>query len=103
MAFSVTPTSGAGPYTITAAFANKDSFNYSKYALTFSFSDGVGSCPSAGVATVLVAGGVSLLENGSFVHPLDVASGSCRTYTVRIRDLETESLVQAMNATVNNV
>lgn len=103
MAFAVTPTSGAGPYTLTADITNKDSFNYNRYALTLSFTDAVGSCPASGVATVLVSGAVNLLESGSFAHPLVVATGSCRTYTLRVRDLVTGSIVQFMNVTVNNV
>lgn len=86
MAFDVTPTSGAAPYTLTASFANEESFSLG-YALRFTASDDiVGTCPSPNSATSVFPSVASLLlESGSAVRSDSVPQGACRVYKLEVR------------------
>ena len=104
MAFDVTPTSGAGPYTATAIINDAyliDGVNY--YAeLRTSISEGV--CPTQGQASPVDQAIVNqLIMDGSAVLTNLVADGSCRAYSFRLRRVDDDVVVSSSTAFVDNV
>lgn len=104
MAFTVTPTSGSAPYVLSATFGNKDSIDNVDYALELRTSVLVGSC-FVGVATgnPIAGAASSLLNTGVSSVTGSVPAGSCRTYSLIIRDLSNNSILASQNVNVNNV
>lgn len=105
MAFSVTPTSGAGPYTLTAVIENNMNVNGVDYVATASSSDQVGSCPVEGIQNALSPTSVNtLVQNGVVVSGAPtVASGSCRTYTLNITRVADGVVISSSSTSVDNV
>lgn len=104
MAFDVTPTSGAGPYTFTASYADRLGIDLGLYAVMFTSSSSVGSCPTGGIggSPDLVTAS-ALYNTGTAVTIADVPSGSCRRYSTYIRRLSDNAIVSQMSAFVDNV
>lgn len=103
MAFDVTPTSGDSPYVLTAVLGNKEEINGIYYSLELYTSNQVGSC-FLGVASGAVAPSwaQSLLNNGAYTVNTSVNVGSCRTYTLIIRDLTTNDVLDSKNVYIDN-
>lgn len=104
MAFSVTPSSGAAPYTLTASFTNSKSVTGSTYIGELRGSSSSTGCPAAGTGMVNdVVGVAELLANGVYVSPVpSIGENSCRTFTFYIKDANGVVVSQA-SANVNNL
>ena len=104
MAFSVTPTSGTAPYTLTATFAETLGFDTGDYLLRVYSQTLVGSCPSTaypgGSQSVPIA--TSLLATGSAESSTSVPDGSCRVFTAGVFTNAGE-LVSESSITVSNL
>lgn len=104
MAFTVTPTSGAGPYVFTAVFAAKESLFTDRYGLEVRPRTSVGSCPAPAVSgTQAPSAEVNLLNTNSYTAPNPIAVGSCLVSTVVIRDLATGLVISQASAQVSNL
>lgn len=103
MAFTVTPTSGAAPYTFEATFFNKMRINTGRYTLFLRSTDMVGSCPPMGNSTNLAAGASQLLANGILISNANVSNGSCRTFTLSITDNVDSSVISSATISISNV
>lgn len=103
MAFSVTPTSGDAPYTFTAQISDAVNIDGGRYTLLFQSTTAVGSCPPLGSSTNVPGGVDALLATGQSTDTVDVPAGSCRTYTLRIRDNELGTYISSENVQVSNV
>lgn len=103
MAFSVTPTSGEAPYTFTAEFNNQKLIDGVRYILQFRYSEGVGLCPSLGISNNIFVGIAPLLETGSYVTNAVIPIGSCRAYTLSIKDNVNNVTYNNVTVTVDNV
>jgi hypothetical protein len=85
VAFSVTPTSGAGPFTYTSEIDNKEAFESGYYRLEFAGSTATGNCTSNPVGGSLVPdAALSLLNTDTWVRTAFVAPGTCNTAVLRI-------------------
>ena len=103
MAFSVSPTSGAGPYTVSADFLNAVEIDGIRYQLEFRQQLLSGSC-FTDVATsqnnqVVVD---SLLSTGSYILQTPVSAGACRTLSLIIRDVLKNVIIDYQNVYVDN-
>ena len=103
MAFAVTPTSGAAPYLLTASFAEQHLINGMVYVLRVRSSTEVGVCPLVGFTLNPTFWATNLLENGSQSVLNNVPSGSCRTTTLQIVELSSNTIVSQMSVNVSNV
>ena len=104
MAFTVTPTSGAGPYVFTAQFANKDNLFYDLYVLEVRPRTAVGSCPAPATSGTQAPGAESLLlSSDSYTTVPSVDAGSCLVSTVVIRNTVTGDIVDQASASVDNI
>lgn len=105
MAFTVTPTSGAGPYLYEAEFANKENINGSLYTIHFYSATTEGSCPSprfSGVDQTNIA--QALVNDGTYLQSgSNVASGSCRVVNLVIRTANTGDVVVNSTVSINNL
>ena len=104
MAFTVSPTSGVGPYVLHASFENKVNIDGVHYVLEVRSTTqrdeclvGVSDSPIA-VNTVL-----SLLSTGSSEMTTNVATEFCRTTSLIIRNVETGDIVDSSNVYVDNL
>ena len=105
MAFTVTPTSGAAPYSLSAIVDNKENIDGISYVASVWTSVATGTCPLTGTATpvnvVLVD---QLINSGTVILPyVSVDPGTCRTFTLRIMRAKTNVVIASSNATVDNV
>lgn len=103
MAFDVTPTSGYGPYVFTASFANSELIDNVLYSLSFVSSVAVGSCPEHGTSTPSPQAANALLENGVYENPATTSSGSCRAFTLTIRNISSGNVVSTRTLQVSNI
>ena len=103
MAFDVTPTSGDSPYDFTATFDSRVSLDHDRYSLSLQSSEAEGSCPALGTSVSLGNGATSLLETGAYSTLNSVPAGSCRTYTLRIRDHVTNTYTSVASVQVTNI
>lgn len=104
MAFTVTPTAGAGPYTFTAAFENKESLNADLYSLEIRPRTNVGSCPAPATSGTRASGAESqVLQFDSYTTTNEVPAGSCLVSTIVIRNTITDEIVSQASASVNNL
>lgn len=100
MAFEVTPTSGSTPYTFTASFSNKESFN-NGYALRFALGiASAGVCPLPESATAFVgSASEALLDTGVYIRSTgSVPAGSCNVYRLDVLNnlgavIDTQSVI----------
>lgn len=101
MAFSVTPTSGASPYTLTIDFANKDLIDGVRFGFQVRSATRSGACevpdnpPSVPV-------GNTLFKNGIYVNDVDVPAGSCRVWKAEIVNLDTSEIISTQSVSVDN-
>lgn len=105
MAFAVTPTSGDGPYTVTATVANSENIDGVNYYATVGTDVGVGSCPLEGSSNLWEQFSVDLLLNTgtrTTSYP-NVPAGSCRTLSLRIMRVYDNSVVAVSSASIDNV
>lgn len=104
MAFTVSPTSGAAPYVLTADISDKESLFWDRYALELRTRSSSGSC-----ATPIMTSppnnviGAALLESGTSTLVADVPIGSCQVFSLVIRDLETDLIISQEVAQVSNL
>ena len=103
MAFSVTPTSGAQPYTFEADLENKAKIDNDRYVMTLRSTTTVGSCPAVGAGTNLQTGVDELIANGVYVNTQSVPDGSCRTTTLQISDNFLGVVVSSKSVNISNV
>ena len=105
MAFSVTPTSGVGPFVLSANIANSAFIDNINYRASIVSDQAIGSCPALNAGAVLPPSVVNtLIAEGSVVlADLVIPSGSCRSYTLRLFTVEGAVLLQSSYATINNV
>ena len=104
MAFSVTPTSGAGPYVFTAEFTNKESLFSNQYQLEVRPRTGEGSCPAPATSGQRASGAeANLLNSSSYTSVATIPEGSCMTSTVVIRDLDTGTVISQETAQIDNL
>ena len=104
MAFDVTPTSGEGPYTFTASYANKLGFDLGLYVTEFRTATNAGSCPlSNAVTTNTQPPADELLATGVTISSANVPSGSCRRYVNLIRRVSDGVVVSQMFVNIDNV
>lgn len=104
MAFQVTPTSGAGPFTYTAQLANTLGLDVGLYVAEVRALTSVGACPS----DVLSAPNNenfanALVNNGTNVSSIEVPSGSCRRTTFLLRRLSDNEIVSQLSVNIDNV
>lgn len=104
MAFTVTPTSGAGPYVFTAEFTDKASLFTDRYELEVRPRTGVGSCPSP-VSTGTRAPGAEaqLLSTDSYTSAANIDIGSCMVSTIVIREIASGLIISQASAQVSNL
>lgn len=104
MAFTVTPTSGDAPYLLEAVFSNSVLIDNVNFSLSVKYTSSVGSCPAEGSNQELAPSQIqSLLNNGSFNHFSAVSAGSCRTYTLTIKNIASDDVVDSYSVSVDNV
>lgn len=105
MAFTVTPTSGAQPYFLSADVTGVSVINGIYYTASVRSGTGAGSCPAEGLVSPLPPERVNPIINGI---PTDsgsssVPAGSCRVFTLTIRRVSDNVVVATSNATVSNL
>lgn len=101
---SVVPTSGEAPYLLTASFTEIAFINNVLYRLEVRISQDTAACPpftSSGSRSVPIE--TALLSTGEFVITNNVVAGSCRTYSVLIRNLITDTIVSQSSVSVSNI
>lgn len=105
MAFTVSPTSGAAPYTLSATVSDFVNVNGVDYVASVEGSSGVGSCPAMGVGSPLDPALVESLISGNSVELVigTIPTGSCRTYTLRITRVSDGVVIASSNVSVNNL
>lgn len=103
MAFDVTPADGAGPYNFTATIASAMFIDNEEYSISLRSSEAVGSCPAQGTSTPSAAGAAALLTNGVFVTTASVPIGSCRSYTLSIRDIVNDTVISSETVQISNI
>lgn len=104
MAFSVTPTSGDAPYTLSASFVDTTYIDGVNYRVRVQSSVSVGSCPSIGTSEPLGVSQVNqLVVSGSTITNPVVPAGSCRTFTLDILRLSDNSVVDSSSVSVDNI
>lgn len=83
--FTVEPTSGTAPYTLSAVFSNKDYLNDVDYSLKSFVFTSLGICPVAsGIVNNYQPIAVSILAIGYWVESDTVSVGDCRGYKLQI-------------------
>lgn len=104
MAFTVTPTSGASPYTFEAQFSNAINIDGIHFSLEFLRAQVSGACPTDANTYVPVAGAASaLLATGTFVAVSSAPVGSCQGSRLIIRNMSTGAIVSQEEVFINNV
>lgn len=102
MALSVTPTSGASPYTFTIEFYEKQLIDGVRYGLEARTVNAAGRCeipdsePNVPIANALLA-------DDSYIRNSDVNEGNCFTLKVDIVNLDTSEVVSTRSVNVDNV
>lgn len=102
MAFSVTPTSGAGPYILSLDLANKVLIDGVFYGLVVSFAEESGVCPSSGFMTTTTVRN-ALLSSGTYTRTGDIEPGICGVYKVDVVDLSTSVIISTASVSIDNV
>lgn len=103
MAFSVTPTSGVGPYTLTATFLNKNSIGGLTYGLEVRSTVLQGEC-FVGVSEGNNSANLvnSIIETGTGTISTNVANTYCRVTSLIIRNKVTGDVVDYENIIIDN-
>lgn len=102
MALQVTPTSGAGPYTLTLDLAHKSLVEGVRYKIEARLGTNVGACvvPGGENNSSLAA---QLLNIGSYTRNTDVPVGSCASYKIDIVDMKTSEIISTQSVSIDNV
>ena len=105
MAFTVAPTSGEPPFTLSAEVSNVEYVDGVNYVASVAFSILSGVCPTQGATVPFSQEDVKSLLDGQDVirGTTPVATGSCRTYTMQIRRVSDGAVVATSNATIDNI
>ena len=104
MAFSVSPTSGSAPYVLEADFENRLGFDTGTYGLFVYATTTAGSCPPlVTTGTNIDAAATALLDVGSYSTTTTVPAGSCRTFSLVIKNLATSDVVGSSIVSVSNL
>lgn len=105
MAFTVTPTSGDAPYSLSATVDNSVNVDGVNYVASVTTEHAMGSCPLSGAGTPLTPTIVNSLINGETVvsGAPTVTAGRCRTYTLAITRLSDNVVVDSADAFVDNI
>lgn len=102
MAFTVTPTSGAQPYTFLANISNKIWFNHG-YTLVFSNASANNTCPAPSAEKTpdsSISG--ALLANSVYIENSTVPTGTCSRFWLQIFNSLGEE-VEVKSVTVSNL
>ena len=98
------PNSGSAPYTLTASFDNVDMLSSGDYTLSLTSGVSASFCPSFSTGGVnfpdLVA---SLIATGSAVYNTSVPVGSCRSFNLFIRSVDSNEVVSPSHLVVDNM
>ena len=104
MAFTVTPTSGASPYTLSASFDTTKYIDGVNYVASLRTSASEGSCPSIGEESPLTPTQLEvLLTTGSVVTNVGVSPGFCRAFTLTISQVSDSIVVDTSTVFVDNI
>lgn len=102
MALSVTPTSGAGPYTFTIDLYDGQLIDGVRFGLEARTVNAAGRCEIPdGANNVPVAN--ALLDTGIYVRSSEVSEGNCFTLKVDVVDLATSEVISTKTANIDNV
>ena len=105
MAFNVAPTSGDGPYIVTASISNSVVIDGVNFYADVRTSISENNCPLNGSADPWSAFNVDNLVNGGSVttsYP-NVPAGSCRAISLRIMRVSDDSVVDIATVFIDNV
>lgn len=103
MAFDVTPTSGAGPYTFSAVISDPANIDGIRYSLEFYNAAATGSCPSPLSGSMNAQAATDILNNGFWIRPQTVPSGDCRASMLLVRDLLTNTVISSVTINIDNI
>lgn len=104
VAFTVTPTSGEGPYTLSANISDSQYVDGVVFAAAIRYTSTVGSCPQTGSGVRLdPSQEAALVHTGSTISDVPVPSGSCRAYTLRISRVSDGAVVAISTVHVDNI
>lgn len=104
MAFAVTPTSGAGPYTLSADIDDITYIDGVHYTASVMSSILLGSCPVVGDETPLTPQQLDdIISHGNASTNVGVASGYCRTFTLALSRVSDNVVVASSSVSVDNV
>ena len=106
MAFDITPTSGAAPYTLSAIIANSENIDSVNFVASVRTSQTVGVCPETATGAQLSEAQINdLIANGSTTVGVStsVPEGSCRAFTLRITKVSNDSVIALSTVHVDNV
>lgn len=104
MAFDVTPTSGAGPYTFTASYVDTLGIELGLYVTEFRSTTAAGLCPGPeSSGTNSPASALDLLNTGTVVLTSSVPAGSCRRFVNLVRRVSDNVIVSEMDVYVDNI
>lgn len=103
MAFTVTPTSGEGPYVLDALISNREMIDDVNYGLRVMRSNAETPCPV--VATGVSIGPIveAFLAGNEYADALTIPNDLCRTYTVVLTDLSTNTVIGEISQSVSNI
>lgn len=104
MALTVTPTSGASPYTYKSVFDNKHRFASGLYRLEFRAVANVGSCSSdfSGAQNSPAIANAFMMTD-SYTRTTDVAVGSCNNAQLSVVRISDGVIVSSLTASIDNV
>lgn len=102
MELTVTPSSGDGPYILSADIFNKSVIDGVRYDLLAYSQSAVGECPIPTSSPNTIVRD-SLLYQGFFSRNQSVPVGSCNVYKVDIVDLATSDIVSTQSVSIDNL
>lgn len=105
MAFTVTPTSGDGPYVLAANITDSDLIDNVNYQATIRHTSLVGSCPPPYTGNVLSAVNTARIVAGESVEltATNVPAGSCRTFSIEITRVSDSLVIDSSFTAVDNL
>lgn len=105
MAFTVTPTSGDAPYTLSAAIDNAFNVDGVNYVASVMYYNNTGSCSVSGTGTALNPTAVkTLVDSGSVVlNTSTIPDGNCRTLVLEITRMIDNVVISSSSASIDNV
>lgn len=99
------PTSGDLPYVFTASFDNSGSIENGLYIVQFITATASGSCPPVSTTGPSAsAAATALFDTGSYTQTINaVPAGSCRRYTLVVREVASGEVTSVESVTVSNL